>query len=36
MYKVFDSIGNLMGKFSTYQTASSYKYGFGNTGWYIR
>ena len=30
MYKVYDSLGNLMRKFSTYQAASNYKQTFGN------
>ena len=36
MYKVYDSLGNLMRKFSTYQAASTYKFSFGNYGWYIK
>ena len=35
MYKVYDSLGNLMGKFSTYQAATNYKQAFGNCQWYI-
>jgi len=35
MYKVYDSLGNLMRKFSTYQAASNYKFVFGNCQWYI-
>lgn len=31
MYKVFDSLGNLMRKFSTYQAASNHKYVFENS-----
>ena len=34
-YKVFDSLGNLMRKFSTYQAALNYKTVFGNYNWYI-
>ena len=30
MYKVFDSLGNLMRKFSTYQAAAMYKMTFGD------
>lgn len=36
MYKVFDSLGNLMGKFSTYQAAATYKLAYGNYGWTIK
>ena len=36
MYKVFDSLGNLMRKFSTYQAAITYKLAFGNYGWTIK
>lgn len=36
MYKVFDSLGNLMRKFSTYQAASNYKFVFGNSSWTIK
>lgn len=35
MYRVFDSLGNLMSKFSTYQAAINYKTVFGNYNWYI-
>ena len=35
MYKVYDSLGNLMKKFSTYQAAITYKQTFGNYSWYI-
>lgn len=35
MYRVFDSLGNLMRKFSTYQAAINYKTVFGNYNWYI-
>ena len=35
MYKVFDSLGNMMRKFSTYQAAAMYKMTFGNCQWYI-
>ena len=35
MYKVFDSLGNLMRKFSTYQAAITYKTVFGNYNWFI-
>ena len=36
MYKVFDSLGNLMRKFSTYQAAVIYKMVYGNYGWTIK
>lgn len=36
MYKVYDSYGNLMRKFNTYQAASCYKITYGNYGWYIK
>ena len=36
MYKVFDSLGNLMRKFSTYQAAATYKLAYGNYGWTIK
>ena len=36
MYKVFDSLGNLMRKFSTYQAAAMYKMTFGNIYWTIK
>ena len=35
-YKVYDSLGNLMRKFSTYQAASAYKQAYGNYGWTIK
>lgn len=35
MYKVYDSLGNLMRKFSTYQAAATYKWIYGNYNWYI-
>ena len=35
MYKVFDSLGNLMRKFSTYQAAATYKLTYGNNKWRI-
>jgi hypothetical protein len=35
-YKVYDSLGNLMRKFSTYQAASEYKFVYGNCGWTIK
>ena len=35
-YKVFDSLGNLMRKFSTYQAAVVYKMAYGNYGWTIK
>ena len=35
MYKVYDSLGNLMRKFSTYQAAITFKMTFGNSNWYI-
>lgn len=36
MYKVFDSLGNLMRKFSTYREAITYKMVYGNLGWTIK
>ena len=36
MYRVFDSLGNLMRKFSTYQAAVTYKMAYGNYGWTIK
>ena len=36
MYKVFDSLGNLMRKFSTYQAAAMYKFTYGNLSWTIK
>ena len=36
MYKVYDSLGNLMRKFSTYQAALMYKFTYGNNGWTIK
>lgn len=36
MYKVYDSLGNLMRVFNSYQAASIYKMTFGNCGWTIR
>lgn len=36
MYKVFDSLGKLVrGGFASYLDAMSYKFSFGNNGWYI-
>ena len=35
MYKVYDSLGNLMRKFSTYRAACTYKWTCGNYNWYI-
>ena len=35
MYKVFDSMGNLMKRFPTYQQASNYKFIYGSSNWYI-
>lgn len=35
-YKVFDSLGNLMKKFSTYQAAATYKLAYGNYSWTIK
>lgn len=36
MYKVYDSLGNLMGKFNTYQAAYTYKITYGNNNWIIK
>ena len=35
-YRVFDSLGNLMRKFSTYQAAATYKWTYGNIYWTIK
>ena len=35
-YKVFDSLGNLMRKFNTYQAALTYKMVYGNLSWTIK
>ena len=36
MYKVFDSFGCLVrDNFVSYLDAMSYKFAFGNSGWYI-
>ena len=34
-YIVLDSLGNVMGKFHTYQQASTFKFARGNYGWSI-
>lgn len=36
MYRVYDSLGNFMRSFPTYQQASTYKLAFGNYGWTIK
>ena len=36
MYKVFDSLGNFMKRFPTFQQANNYKFIYGNSGWIIR
>lgn len=36
MYRVYDSLGNFMRSFPTYQQASNYKLAFGNYGWTIK
>lgn len=36
MYKVYDSMGNLMRRFPTYKQAATYKLAFGNSGWTIK
>ena len=36
MYKVYDSYGNLMRKFSTYKEAFVYRMVYGNYGWTIK
>ena len=36
IFKVYDSLGNLMRKFSTYQAAVVYKMTFGNIYWTIK
>ena len=36
MYKVYDSLGNLMKRFSTYRAAAVYKTTFGNIYWTIK
>ena len=35
-FKVYDSLGNLMRKFSTYQAAFAYKMAYGNLSWTIK
>lgn len=35
-YYVFDSLGNFMRKFPNYKQASTYKFVYGNNGWYIK
>lgn len=35
-YKVYDSLGNLMRKFGTYQAAVVYKMTYGNSCWTIK
>lgn len=34
-YTVLDSLGNVMGRFHTYQQASTFKFARGNYGWRI-
>lgn len=36
MYKVFDSLGNFMRRFSTYKQAVTYRLAYGNYGWTIK
>jgi len=36
MYKVYDSLGNFMRKFPTYEQASNYKLAYGNRSWTIK
>jgi len=36
MYKVYDSLGNLMRMFNTYQDAAVYKMTYGNKCWTIK
>ena len=36
MYRVYDSLGNFLRSFPTYQQASNYKLAFGNYGWVIK
>ena len=36
MYKVYDSLGNLMRVFHSYQAAAVYKQTFGNIYWTIK
>ena len=35
-YKVYDSLGNLMRVFYSYQAASEYKFVYGNYSWTIK
>lgn len=35
-YRVYDSLGNFMRRFSTYQAAITYKMAYGNYGWRIK
>lgn len=36
MYIVYDSLGNYIKQFSTYQQAETYKFAKGNYGWIIK
>lgn len=36
MYKVFDSLGNFMRRFPTYEQAYDYKFAYGNNSWTIK
>ena len=36
MYKVYDSLGNFIKRFPTFQQASNYKLAYGNNYWVIK
>ncbi len=36
MYKVYDSEGNFMREFSSYQAADIYRFAYGNKCWTIK
>lgn len=36
MYKIYDSLGNFIKSFPTYQQAATYKLARGNSGWIIK
>ena len=36
MYKVYDSLGNFIREFSSYQAADIYRFAYGNKYWTIK
>jgi len=36
MYKVYDSLGNFMRRFPTYEQADTYRFAYGNKYWTIK